>query len=288
MEKENTLDKLFNSMQFFRSVMDILPGIVWILDASFNFIWLNKEFEQVSGYSSAELIGKDAMEISTPEGRAAGRAFLERCLEAGSSSAEGSVYFKNGRAAAVYLTARLVRCEGVSVIVAIGMDISARVEAEEAAREAEQRLRDVVFSGSDWIWESDANDRFSYCDGHIARVLGYEPEEMLGRNMFDFLPPEESERVRKLVAGTIAQRKPVKDVENVNMAKDGRRICLLTNAIPVFDKAGEFRGYTLLSTTTILADVVRARRSATIAALIPDPMMQTSLSIARRIIAHSA
>jgi PAS domain S-box-containing protein len=74
-------------------------------------------------------------------------------------------------------------------------------------------------------------------------MLGYAPEEVLEMKPFDFMPREEAERVADLFGTIIASRKEFKDLENINLHKDGSLVILETSGVPVFDIDGAFRGY---------------------------------------------
>jgi PAS domain S-box-containing protein len=57
------------------------------------------------------------------------------------------------------------------------------------------------------------------------------------------MPPEEAQRVANIYSHLIASRQPFTDLENTNIHKDLRIVVLETSGVPVFDKAGNFRGY---------------------------------------------
>ncbi|TGP40780.1 hypothetical protein EN872_16915, partial [bacterium M00.F.Ca.ET.229.01.1.1] len=48
-------------------------------------------------------------------------------------------------------------------------------------------LRQLVEAGSDWIWETDAELRFSWLSQGYQAATGIDPAEVLGRFRFDFL-----------------------------------------------------------------------------------------------------
>lgn len=71
---------------------------------------------------------------------------------------------------------------------------AARLQAEQRLRANERRLRDIVETSQDWIWELDADSRFTFCSGAVQRILGYEADELLGRSFVDLLHPDDQWR----------------------------------------------------------------------------------------------
>ncbi len=51
---------------------------------------------------------------------------------------------------------------------------------------------------SDWIWEADKNSVYTYSSPKILDILGYTPEEIIGKTPFDLMPAEEAKRVTVL------------------------------------------------------------------------------------------
>ncbi|HVK66101.1 MAG TPA: PAS domain-containing protein, partial [Polyangium sp.] len=109
-------------------------------------------------------------------------------------------------------------------------------------REDQRRLEMLVEVTNDWVWEVDASGVYTFVSPRIRDFLGYAPEEALGKTPFDFMPPEEVPRLRALFGPIVAARGPFKDLENVNIHKDGRRVVLETSGVPLFDETGAHCG----------------------------------------------
>lgn len=118
-----------------------------------------------------------------------------------------------------------------------------RREVEEALRESEERLRDILFSTADWVWETDEKGVYTYSSQKRKELFKASQEEIIGKTPFDFMPPQEAKRVGEIFAELLKNRAPVIDLENWNMGKDGNMICLLTNGVPIFNREGQFKGY---------------------------------------------
>jgi PAS domain S-box-containing protein len=105
------------------------------------------------------------------------------------------------------------------------------------------RFRDLTENTSDWIWEVDTRMRYVYASPQVAQLLGYTPEEILGKTPFDFMPPAEAARVRNFLNEMKPNPKPFHNLENVNQCKDGSLRVLETSGIPIRNIHGQFTGF---------------------------------------------
>jgi PAS domain S-box-containing protein len=110
-------------------------------------------------------------------------------------------------------------------------------------QESEARFRDLTFSSTDWIWETDADGHYTYCSGRVEDILGYTVEEILGKTPFDLMPQDKAASANEILSQIRAQKQPITNLESLVTAKDGRAVCLLTNGVPRFDEQGNLIGY---------------------------------------------
>ena len=116
-------------------------------------------------------------------------------------------------------------------------------EAEEALRESRKRYQDLVESLSDWVWEVDGNAVYTYVSPKVRDLLGYGPEDVIGKTPFDLMPPAEARRVKEIFGPFAERYEPFHHLENVNRHKDGHLVVIETSGAPFFGKDGTFRGY---------------------------------------------
>jgi PAS domain S-box-containing protein len=122
-------------------------------------------------------------------------------------------------------------------------DIDNRVTAELALKHSEQRFRNLVESSYDLIWEVDQNCAYTYVSPKIQDILGYKPEEVLGKTPLDFIPPELQQVLAPGFATILATPQPFQCLENIQIHQDGHQVILETSGVPIFDSAGQFIGY---------------------------------------------
>ncbi|NWF74414.1 MAG: response regulator [Nitrospirae bacterium] len=115
--------------------------------------------------------------------------------------------------------------------------------AESVSQEIERRFRALLDTTSDWGWEIDEHALFTYSSQRICNILGYTPEEVLGKTPFDLMPQDEAPRSRDLFGPIVAARQAFSGIESIYLHKEGHRMFLECGGVPLFDDAGRFRGY---------------------------------------------
>jgi PAS domain S-box-containing protein len=88
----------------------------------------------------------------------------------------------------------------IRMAVNIFHDVTEIKQAEEEVRRSEERFRSLVQHGSDIITVVDAEGTIRYVSPAVERVLGYEPEEMVGESALDFVHPDDREEAMGLLA----------------------------------------------------------------------------------------
>lgn len=106
-----------------------------------------------------------------------------------------------------------------------------------------QHLIELLNNNSDWVWEVDAQGRYTWSSQVVTSLLGFTPEEVVGCTPFDFMPPGEAERVGRAFAEIVTKQIPFSGLVNRNQRADGQIVVLETSGVPLFDDNGALRGY---------------------------------------------
>jgi PAS domain S-box-containing protein len=126
---------------------------------------------------------------------------------------------------------------------ALQREINERKKTEAALRASEERFRALVETTSDWVWEIDPRAVFTYASPKVKSLLGYEPDEVVGKKLCDFMPPDEAQGLAKLTDAIIGSCEPFAGLENTNLCKDGRKVVLETSGVPIFGAEGSLLSY---------------------------------------------
>ncbi|MCK5043751.1 PAS domain S-box protein [Candidatus Pacearchaeota archaeon] len=137
-----------------------------------------------------------------------------------------------------------VRIKDKDFLQATVRDISGKkIEALKAKEKAEKRFGDIAKSSVDWIWEVDKDGKYTFISGKFKEILGYDSKEILGKTPFDFMPKEEAKKIGEIFKKIALNKEPIKDLENWNLTKSGKKILLLTNGVPILSDKGNLMGY---------------------------------------------
>ena len=118
-----------------------------------------------------------------------------------------------------------------------------KAQTEEALRENERRYYSLLETTSDWIWEVDSNGTFTYSSLQVNDLLGYKPEEIVGKTFFDFVAPEEARCAARFFHDTSAAARPFSGFETIHLHKDGQHVTIETSGAPSFDTKGNLLCY---------------------------------------------
>lgn len=94
------------------------------------------------------------------------------------------------------------------------------------------------------VFWKDANSRYQGCNGYFARIAGFEsPEELINKTDLELRwTKAEGQRYHNSDLQIMVTRQPVINVELSYRARDGQRISLLENKVPLLDENGKVSG----------------------------------------------
>jgi PAS domain S-box-containing protein len=113
---------------------------------------------------------------------------------------------------------------------------------ERELQEMRDRFTDLLDVSSDWMWETDAEHRFTQFTGRLAQVSGIEPDRIVGRRRTEIVDPTMPDEVRRQHLADLAARRPFRDFTYQITTSRGLR-WFRVNGKPRFDQAGNFLGY---------------------------------------------
>ncbi len=215
--------ELIKSQQRFRVLIDTLPDVIIITTASgiINYISSSAikmfKIEDVSQYLNRSILGFLDIEQKQKLAhiiRSLSMEFEYQTHEFEYKRRDGSIIYLECRCSAV----RDRRGAVTDMIFAL-RDITKRHEFEELLRKREQKFRSLFYNANDGIMLVDKNGVIREINDSVAKILQYGKEQILYRNLLDFIP--ENLRKRLQLNHILA---PNKKFETPMIVSNGRLI----------------------------------------------------------------
>ena len=252
---------------------------IYVFDAeTMNFLRVNRSARRNLGYSKAELSRMTPLDIKLEMTVDEFDGILAGLRQGGGEQIVFETVHrrKDGSDYPVEVRLQLFAGENPPVYVAIIQDITERVEAAQALRHAhdalearvierteqlqeeieercaierslrdsEERFRDFTESASDWVWEMDADLRFTYFSGRIWEVLGLKPDILLGTTRRDqALDVDLDAEAWARHMDDLDNHRAFRNFEYLIRHSDGSVHTVSISGLPKFDDDGTFRGY---------------------------------------------
>lgn len=239
-------EPLVDSPRRWRALCENLPDIVMTVARDGSLEAINRT---VKGLTVEQAVGTSIYDYISPEHRGAVRQALERVFETGKPDTyqirgtgplgPDTAWYET-RVVPVWREGRVV------AVTQISTDVTARKEAEDLLRDSEQKYRQLVESVNDGIWALDEQDCTVFVNPRMAQMLGYGPDEMLGRPLAAFL--EEGEMARCKDCLSPGRPEAGQRAGFTLLRKDGTRVRASFGVAVATDDDGNYLGATISAT----------------------------------------
>ena len=242
-EHKKTDELLRESEERFSKAFNNNPAAMAISRADGKIVDVNESFERLIGYTREEVTGKIGCDLGiySPSER---EELVRQLKEKGTvSNFEMNLLQKSGNQVNVLFSLEQITLNKEPYSLGIAIDNTERKKAEEALKESEERFRALVESTSDIIWQVDEKAVYTYISPKVKDILGYEPQEIVGKTPFDLIDEADEEKILNSFLEIANKKEPFYGLENWNIHKNGSRVLLETSGVPILDKKGQLLGY---------------------------------------------
>jgi PAS domain S-box-containing protein len=229
----------------YRDLIEKEKDIIYTLDDKGNITFASPAVETNLGYRSKELIGKHFIVLIPKELQKRTLADFSNLLKTGEITAETVLLDKKGQPHFVEYSSTVIK-EGNEVMGTRGIvrDITERKLIEEERKGEKERAEEYLNVARVMLAVVNAEENITLINKKGHEILGYNEDELIGRNWFDTLVPERirsevRDVFRKLMAGDI---KPVEYYENPLLTKSGEKRLILFHNTVIRNSNGQIVG----------------------------------------------
>ncbi len=193
---------------------------------------------KILGMGRSEILGRTLRDIPW-ETTAEGGDF-----PVGDFSSETEMCFRRPDGIRIVLSACAARLHGAggesAGTVISFTDITESKKARELAlQESREKCRNLLETVNDVVWEVDEEMTITYLNNRVQEILGYGPEEMIGKTPLDFMAEIDAERVGKKLAPSNEYFRPFENLEVAVAHRKGHIVYLEVSGSPFSDPGGK-------------------------------------------------
>ncbi|MEI6044876.1 MAG: PAS domain S-box protein [Chloroflexota bacterium] len=222
-------EALRQSEERFKAFMENSPAGAWIIDEAGKILYFSKALAQMTNLVADTAIGKTIFDIFPAEFAQQYADVTQVVSETDQLMETTESFLRPDGTLGKALVYRfpILNPSGQPLIGGVVVDITERVRAEEALRESEERFRFLAENASDLIIRGTLEGVCTYMSPACRNLLGYEPEELIGKAAFEFTHPQDQENLRESFA--IALKEGVGTLAYRTCRKDGSYIWVETS-----------------------------------------------------------
>lgn len=248
-DKKKAFSQLVEEKNFTASILNSMPGIFYLHDPNFVFRRWNENFEKVSGYSSKEISAMHPLNLFDKEEKAVMQHKIQETFDSGSAEVIVQLLTRTGKKIPYQFNIHLTHFEGSTYLIGMGIDITARVQAEkklEASIREIGKLSKVASSTAHLVAITSPSLDIEWVNDSFCHVTGLKADELTGLNYLEILKSAGTdhkciERVRAALnfTGNVSD-------ELVSYSKTDVRYWLNTNINAVYDVDGTVANYIIV------------------------------------------
>ncbi len=232
----------------YRQIVEGSLGLVCTHALDGTLLSINEHGARSFGRAVQEVVGHNLTEFILPERQQWIEPYFDALLAQG--EAQGLMYLphRNGQERVLAYRNRLIEAtDGPRYVLAFAVDITEQVRAEDQLRTLIRQSNSVLESIGDGIYGIDLEGRVTVVNPAAAQMLGYHPEELLGRNMHELVHhsfadgtpyPESSCPIR----GSVQNGTSIRVAHEVFWRKDGSSFPVEYVARPQIEAARDIPG----------------------------------------------
>ncbi|MCP4724228.1 MAG: PAS domain S-box protein, partial [bacterium] len=254
---ENILAELRKSEQRFKDLANMLPEVVFEVDNTGTFTFVNHGALELFGYTQKDIEkGLNVFQTYIPEDHDKLVDFQERIVNNGKTESIELTALKKDRSTFPILvySNSVIKDDQFVGSRGFAIDMTKIKKAEETLRESEEKYRDLFENATDLIQSVDSSGNFIYVNRKWLETLKYSEDDIIGSGFTEILRKDQIPHCKDIFE-RVSNGESLEAIETVFIARDGSEIVVEGN-INAQIKDGKF-----YASRGIFRDITRRKQA---------------------------
>ena len=212
------------AQQNLQSLFDTLKDMIFVLDKTGRVLYANHTVGERLGYTQAELLDMHVAALHPPERYQEALGVFSGIVAGTTSLCEIPLWAKDGTQIPVETITALGKWGEIDAIFGIARDLSESHRARLALHESESRFRAIFESAAVGLTLVDLQGRVLAVNATFAKMLGYKPEELIGKRYTEFIHAQDLAGPEALLEDIISRRRDKIVLEKQYIHRNGEII----------------------------------------------------------------
>ena len=241
-------EAVLRAQQQLQHIVDNTKDVIFQIDLKGNYIYVNPTGEDLTGYTTAELLEKNMMELIAPEYHEITAQRLKRRIEGNPEQGTFSfeIIHKEGQRLWLELATNPVYDSenNLEAIQGIARDITERKRSEEVLEESRRFLRTIIDTIPVRVFWKDLDSVYQGCNLSFAEDSGIgDPEDLVGRTDYDMSWGQAEADLYRGDDKAVMESGAVRlNYEESQTRADGTKSWLSTSKVPIRNEQGDVVG----------------------------------------------
>ncbi|MDY0343280.1 MAG: PAS domain-containing protein [Lentimicrobium sp.] len=242
-------------IRIFELLVQHSTDVIWMMDMNMHTLFMSPSVEKHLGYTVEEYLALSHEERLPARSyellQTIVKAQIIPVLSGKSPLPETPIQFemlhshKNGKLVWGEITLSFLHDESGKVqwVMGITRDIDERKRAQDELAKSRARIQSIISESSEWIWELDANDCYTFSNNAVEQILGLSVDAIMGKRPFDFAYGKTLKQQLAHFFNLKQAALPLMNFKVTMQHVNGTLKHLDIKADPYFDENNVFQGY---------------------------------------------
>jgi two-component system, sensor histidine kinase and response regulator len=231
----------------FRDILHMAADFMWECGIDGRLTFLDGKAEEILGRPSNELVGKPLSDLISERHRANWNKRISELLLSQKPIRDLEYWIRSKDGKELCFLTNVIPVNGrageLKGYQGVCKHIASRSQIESELELSRTQYRKLVESVIDIIWETSADGVLTFLSPRVKEILGYAPEELVGRPWPDLMSPDEAEGMKEVFLRRRTSPEQPFTFENKRIHRNGSEVFIETSASPFLDNDGLLAGF---------------------------------------------